>query len=46
MNKNDGKTVHTEEPSHLARLKIPQVATSEGMDSNSGFEDGKNIRME
>ena len=43
MNKNDGKTVHKEVPSHLARLRIPQVATSEGKASNSGFEDEKII---
>ena len=36
---NDGKTVHKEVPSHLARLRILQVATSEEKDSNSGFEE-------
>ena len=43
MKKNDGKTVHKEVPSHLARLRIPQVATSEREDINSGFEDEKII---
>ena len=43
MNKNDGKTVHKEVPSHLTRLRIPQVPTSEGKDSNIDFEDEKVI---